>query len=252
MSTSKDELKQELAYLVSQVNELMALTVDIKKHGEFVRAYQAWYTPAIRLVSRLASDRLVEFKSYYEIGSMKQPFNFSQYMIQHYVHGVGVIETSDSVSHNQYSDWDFFNTLKYRLAGQKAILESLSSRIDGVLANIEQVLVADVQDAELRTARQLMKTSVRAAGALAGVVLEGHLQRVATSHSVKIGKKEPTIGDLNDPLRQAGVYDTTPWRKIQHLGDIRNLCSHRKDREPKEDEVLEMIDGVSWAIKTIS
>jgi hypothetical protein len=34
-----------------------------------------------------------------------------------------------------------------------------------------------------------------------GVVIEGHLQKVAASHDVKISKKHPTIAELNDPLK---------------------------------------------------
>lgn len=41
------------------------------------------------------------------------------------------------------------------------------------------------------------------------------------------------------------------WRKIQHLGDIRNLCDHNKDREPKNEEVEELIAGVETVIKTV-
>ncbi|MBF8277611.1 MAG: hypothetical protein HW390_2684 [Candidatus Brocadiaceae bacterium] len=45
-----------------------------------------------------------------------------------------------------------------------------------------------------------MKISSRAAGDLAGVVLERHLQRVAENHKRPIRKKAPTISDLNDPF----------------------------------------------------
>jgi hypothetical protein len=92
----------------------------------------------------------------------------------------------------------------------------------------------------------------RAAGALAGVVLERHLQRVAANRQVKVAKKNPTIADLNDPLRSAGVYDVPTWRKIQHLADLRNLCSHQKDREPTADEVADLIAGVKSVVSNVS
>ena len=92
----------------------------------------------------------------------------------------------------------------------------------------------------------------RAAGSLAGVVLEAHLQRVATTHNIKITKKAPTIADLNDPLKQDGVYETATWRKIGYLADLRNLCSHKKDVEPTAAQVVELIEGVNWAVKTIA
>jgi hypothetical protein len=46
-----------------------------------------------------------------------------------------------------------------------------------------------------------------AADALIGVLIEGHLQKVALAHSVKRAKKNPTIADLTDPLKAASVID---------------------------------------------
>lgn len=74
---------------------------------------------------------------------------------------------------------------------------------------------------------------------------------MAANHKVTITKKDPAVSDLNDPLKAAGVYDVPTWRKIQHLADIRNLCDHKKGREPTESEVAELIAGVSTIVKTI-
>jgi hypothetical protein len=83
-------------------------------------------------------------------------------------------------------------------------------------------------------------------------VLERHLQRVAESHGVVIKKKNPTIADLNDPLREKGVYDLAEWRKVQYLADLRNLCTHQKAADPSEEQVKELIEGTNAIIKTIS
>ncbi|MCJ7812556.1 hypothetical protein MUP95_04455, partial [bacterium] len=112
-------------------------------------------------------------------------------------------------------------------------------------------LFAELQDSELNAAVQLKKISKRAAGALAGVVLERHLQRIAENHKIVIRKKSPTISDLNDPLKQEGVYDVPTWRKIQLLADIRNLCSHQKESEPTDEQVDELISGVNSVIKSV-
>ena len=64
-------------------------------------------------------------------------------------------------------------------------------------------------------------------------------------------KKNPTLADLNDSLKASDIYDTPTWRKIQHLGDIRNLCDHKKDRSPTEAEATELITGVKVIVKTI-
>jgi len=138
-----------------------------------------------------------------------------------------------------------------RILNQLQILASLSSRIDSVLQDVTGHLFAELQDAELVAATQLKKISRRAAGALAGVVLERHLQSAAKNHNILIGKKLPTISDLNDPLKNKGVYGTPAWRKIQLLADIRNLCSHQKTTEPTDEQVEELIAGVNSVIKSV-
>ena len=37
------------------------------------------------------------------------------------------------------------------------------------------------------------------------------------------------------------IYDIINWRFIQHLGDIRNFCDHKKQREPLKEEIEELI-----------
>lgn len=138
-----------------------------------------------------------------------------------------------------------------KTTNQAQILKSLSSRLDGVLQDITGHLFADLQDSELTAADQLKKVNLRAAGALAGVVLERHLQRAAQNHNISINKKSPTISDLNDPLKNTGVYDLPTWRKIQLLADLRNICVHEKGKEPTDEDVDELISGVNWAIKSV-
>ena len=120
-----------------------------------------------------------------------------------------------------------------------------------VLSDVKGHLLAEIEDEELAVAQRLLKINLRAAGAVAGVVLEAHLQRVATNHSIRITKKDPAISDLNDPLKNAGVYDIPTWRKIQHLADVRNLCDHKKSREPTESEVRDLISSVAAIVKTV-
>ena len=92
---------------------------------------------------------------------------------------------------------------------------------------------------------------VRAAGAIAGVVLEKHLGQVTDNHSAKTRKKHPTISDLNDLLKANGVVDVPLWRQIQRLGDLRNLCDHNKERAPTKEGVEELVDGVDKIAKTL-
>lgn len=247
MAATSDELKKELETLLGEVGKLIKLSRAEGSFVEFGEKYQNWYSRAVKVVALLGNDRLDEFKSYYLIDPKRKAIGYSTYVIQDYIKGVGAtlqyLGGPRTFDHNE--------VLGIRILAQKNILESLSSRIDSVLADVEGKLFADIQDEELGAARELIRVSPRAAGALAGVVLERHLQRVATNHGISIRKKNPTISDLNDPLKQAGVYETPTWRRIQLLADLRNLCSHKKDRDPQRDEIDELISGVNVIVKTI-
>ena len=116
--------------------------------------------------------------------------------------------------------------------------------------DIQQFVQADLFDNELDAARLLNKNKfMRAAGAMAGVVLERHLSQVLKNHNLTC--KKDTISPLNDALKAGNVYDLIIFRKIQHLGDIRNLCDHDSKREPTQEDVEEMIKGVDSIIKTV-
>ena len=67
--------------------------------------------------------------------------------------------------------------------------------------------------------------------------LEKHLASVASNHSLKVTKKNPTIADFNDALKAGSVLDTPAWRGVQRLDDLRNLCAHGKEREPKRKKL---------------
>ena len=245
MSTS-EQVKKKLSALLNSEDELLGLAKDNKDIIKFGTKYQAWYSLAYKLVEALALERLVEFTSYYLIDPKRKITNASNYVLQDYIKGIGA--RTDPYDKPL---WDANNAAMIRIMNQMQIIASLSSRIDSVLQDVTGHLFAELQDSELLAASQLKKYSVRAAGALAGVVLERHLQRVAVNHNISIGKKNPTISDLNDPLRNKGVYDTPVWRKIQLLSDIRNLCSHQKSIEPTDEQVEELISGVNLVIKSV-
>jgi len=132
------------------------------------------------------------------------------------------------------------------------VLESAQKRLDSLLSDIRHVLQSKLFDDELSVATELRKKNhLRAAGAVAGVVLEEHLKHVIFKHPVKMAKTDPTIAYLNDVLKEASIYDVPTWRFIQRLGDIRNLCVHAKERDPTSSEVEELIAGTEKVIKTV-
>lgn len=234
-----------------QINELYhegaELAQDFGKNTKglnFPYAYQRWYTRALRVVEILAPDRYHEFKAYYEIDPKRKSLGYGTYVVQDYLKGVA----PNSYTHPNF---DIRAQALTCFFNQLTILHSLTERVDSVLANIDARLLSEMQDAELQTAKVLLKVSLRAAGSLAGVVIENHLQKVARNHGISIHKKNPTISDLNDPLKNGAVFDVPTWRKVSYFADIRNICSHKKDVEPSREQVIELIDGANWLIKNI-
>lgn len=246
MSIKKD-IKKDLEKLIDDGKKIISsfLSKEEKKKFNFHFEYQKWYTIAIKIVSFLAPDRFNELKSYYEIDPKRKSLGYGTYVIQDYIKGV-------APNNFNHPDFDTKYQTAQNLYNQLAILESLSSRIDGVLSNAEERLYIELQDAEIDVAVKLKKINLRASGALAGVILEGYLKKVCTNRGITFSKKNITISDCNDELKNQSVYDTPTWRKISYFGDIRNICSHKKDEEPTDEHVQELLDGVNWVSKNIS
>lgn len=82
---SKDEIKEELDKLNDGAVELSKTLKGEKEDEQFPYAYQVWYTKAISLISFLAPDRAVEFKSYYEIDPKRKILSWGTWVIQDYI-----------------------------------------------------------------------------------------------------------------------------------------------------------------------
>ncbi|MFZ1007054.1 MAG: hypothetical protein WAN65_09465 [Candidatus Sulfotelmatobacter sp.] len=239
----RDLVHQEIDALYREGANL-AMAFQKKKDKQFRYDYQSWYTKALRVVASLAPDRLAEFRGYYEIDPKRKLLSYGTYVIQDYIKNV-------APSGYQYQNFDSRGQALICFFNQITIFKSILARVDSTLGDIEGELYAELQDSEVIVARQLAKVSLRAAGALVGVLIEGHLQKVAVAHGVRIAKKNPTIADLNEPLKSASVVDTPTWRKISYLADLRNLCSHKKDVDPTKEQVEELIEGSEWLTKNV-
>jgi hypothetical protein len=242
--TKREKIHKELKDLWKSGTEL-AVAFQKKEEKQFRYDYQSWYTVALKVVATLAPDRHAEFRGYYEIDPKRKLMGYGRYVTQDYLKGV----TPGGAYALQ--GFDTRDEVIKCFCNQLAIVNSINARVDSVLSDIEGELYAELQDNEVGTARQLAKVSPRAAGALVGVLIEGHLQKVVALHELMIAKKNPTIADLNDPLKAASVIDTAAWRKISFLADLRNLCTHKKDVDPTKEQVEELIQGAEWLTKNV-
>ncbi len=218
----------------------------LKALPSFAEAYQTWYSEAKILIRQLLPDRLSDFVRHYEKPKSRKNITNENYTIEDYLQGLAITRGLD----------------KKKVVGpdaaiphfgqQLAILKSVDARFQSSLFDIRQLVQADLLDSELEAAGELGKHKfTRAAGAVAGVVLERHLTQVCDNHGTKVGKKSPTIADLNDALKETNAIDVPQWRFIQHLADIRNLCVHNKKSEPTAEQVDDLVAGVMKVVKTL-
>lgn len=246
MARGRDDVRKQLQDSVKQGNELFEKLRAETHIIEFGAEYQDWYTRTLPLVKALAPDRFPEFRGYYEVDSKRKGIGPVSYVLQDYVNGI-----SPKLDWQGKVVFDHHQAAMARMLNQVQILASLGSRIDTVLSNVEGHLLADIEDRELAAAADLSKANLRAAGMLSGVVLERHLGQVVINRDIKMSKKAPTIGDLNEALKKEEVYDLPMYRKVQYLADVRNVCCHSKGREPTAEEVRDLLEGVETVIKTV-
>lgn len=216
----------------------------LKKLKPFKETYQSQYSESLVLIKQLLPHRVSDFVKLYEKPKNRKSIEYGNCVIEDYLQGLVVTiayqrKVGPEAAISQFEQ-------------QFQILKSVERRFESTLFDIKQIVQADLFDSEIDTAKELNKKGfVRGAGAITGVILEKHLAQVCVNHNIVITKKNPSISDLNDKLKNSEVYDTPVWRKIQHMGDLRNLCDHNKETEPTKQEVEELINGVAGLIKTI-
>jgi hypothetical protein len=257
-----DRYKDDLDKLIRQGDRLyLALLMDAapaaaKKAGwtEDKRAtlpnvrteYQAWYSEALTTIRQLLPDRVEDFVGYYKLAKppqRKEQLNASTYRISDYLQGISVTQGDKQIVGLDAA----INPLEQ----QVQIVKALQQRFQSSLFDIKALVAADLFDNELDAAEELnAKGFHRAGGAIAGVVLEGHLAAACEQHKLST-PKHSTISQLNDLLKKSNVTEVATWRFIQHLGDLRNLCDHKKSEDPTKDQIHELVEGARKITKTV-
>lgn len=247
-----DDLNKKAKLLLySYQNEFLQLDPDIKKGIKkesiilplFTLEYDLWYSEAFKVVESILPHRLTDFILLYKDKTRKE-ITLLTYTISDYLNGT-VIDDS-------YSPIIDGSAAINKFGQQMSILKSAKKIFSSSLFDIQKIIQADLFDSELDSAQELAgKGFLRGAGAIAGVVLEKHLRQVCNSHKITVRKKNPTLYDLYELLKSNKIIDVPEWRRIQHLGDLRNLCDHNKEKEPTKDDVEDLIKGVNRVIKNL-
>ena len=214
-----DDLKNEIKDILKTGRDLFnAITPnddgECSNLSYFVREYEKWYSKCISIIKQLLPDRLNDFRLLYKNEKRKE-LTSSTYTISDALRGI-------SHRNGNYGP----STAYLCFFSQYNMMCSCLDTFDSRIFNIQTILQADVFDSEIESAKHLLKRGfLRAAGAICGVVIEKHFSEVCVNRNIAITKKNPTIADYNDKFKD-DVYDTIEWRRVQRLGDLRNLCDH--------------------------
>jgi hypothetical protein len=234
-----------LAALGKSVKDEKRRKSFLKELPSFYDTYQSWYSEALACVGWLIPNRLEDFRKLYEIPKSRKEIRYGTYVIEDALKNLRVTEYDGEVKVDSSAAIPLMRQ-------QYSILSSASRRLESSLFDVRLIVQADLFDNELEAATELIKKGfVRGAGAIAAVVLEAHLAQVCENHHVTVRKKNPTINDYSQALKDADVIETPVWRKIQVLADIRNKCEHKKQSDPTAEEVQELVDGVGKITKNL-
>ena len=207
-------------------------TWSLRDTPKFHDGYQSWFSESQAIIKQLLPDRLPDFVSHYTSSDPKE-----YRLVANLLQGNHGSTVSTAIGH---------------LRQQVATVAAARSRFESSLYEIRQLVAADLFDSELAAAEELVRKGfLGPAGVVAGVVLEQHLKEVCQQRGIAVPKQRPTIGDLNGLLKKHGVVDVPGFRRIGYMADIRNLCGHKRERDPKREEVEGMIAEVAKTVKTL-
>ena len=235
MQSNIEKYKKGIDSLIKKGEKILLQLKKSRNLDWFRKEYEIWYSESLSLIKIVLPNRADDFERYY--------YQKGESCLKHCI--------------VYKSDFDNFLKDRAKEAGilfenQLGIVKSAKKRFESSLFDIKQLVQADLFDSELDAAQELNKKGfTRGAGAVAGVVLERHLSQVCENHNIKVKKKNPSINDYNQLLKDNDIIETKDWRFIQHLADLRNLCDHKKKREPTKEDIEGLINGVEKITKTI-
>lgn len=205
--------------------------------------YQKWYSEALACLTQLLPARVEDFVGYYKPEKLRKDITHANYTISDYLKGLSITRGFNTVVGP--------SSAVHAMQQQLNIVEAMQPRLESSLFDIRSLVQADLFDNELEAAEELNRKGFsRGAGAVSGVVLEEHLRAICEQRQIPV-PKTPSISDLNDRLKKNSAMDLPTWRFIQRLGDLRNLCDHKKKYDPSKEQVADLIEGVRKVIKTV-
>lgn len=211
----------------------------------FETDYQEWYSISLVLVKQILPDRLNEFIKYYD--SKKSDTTVKSYCIKEWFNGVRFNKLK-----TEFKDVNELHIVFMKFGCQVEIIKACNSRFRNSLFEIKQILNANLLKSELEQAEELFSNGYyRASGVICGVIIERHLHLVCNNHNVKPKTKKPTISEFSQCLKSNNIIETYRWRLIDTMGDIRNICSHKSNKEPTREDIIKLIQGTKDIVNEI-
>ncbi len=212
----------------------------LKKFKNPKAAYHVWYAKSYKVVRIFAPERLEEFEKFYtgdKTIKKIEDLNVITAGITHYLQEWIIPKDGDKMNFN--------NTFASGIREQVHILRAIVKNLDNPLFNMESDIHYGLAKSEIDIAKELRDNKFfRAAGAIAGVVIEGHLKIVVARREIPFDKKH-TMSNYNDALKKAKIYTDSTWRLIQRCADIRNNCVHAESVSPDEiDDIIRAAEKI--------
>jgi hypothetical protein len=128
----------------------------------------------------------------------------------------------------------------------QGILRAVREDIEGgYLKRIQALVSAEIFTDFLEMAGHLHEQGYKdPAASLIGAVLEDGLRKICVKNAVTV-KSSDDISSLNKRLADAQVYNRLMQKKLQVWNDVRNNADHGKFSDYSNDDVKEMLKGVS-------
>jgi hypothetical protein len=206
------------------------------QESHFEVQYQSWYSRALPLMKQLALDRYAEFQSFYVMDPRYPWGKTSAYVIQDYFRGRESDDAGEETTR-------CFKT-------QLAILKSVSDRLAWAELDTADQVERGLRLSFLATARKLMDVDARAAGALAGAVLEGYLKKLTTKHKLRFRKQSPLLKEYIDRLHETKILNIRVHAQATWSAEIATR-SRAKGEAPTKLQVRDLIDGTHWLITNV-
>ncbi len=220
----------------------------VKKFKSPKIAYHTWYDKACSVVRIFSPRRLEEFERFYtgdKTIKKVEDLNDITAGITHYLQDI-------RVTRNGETDY-FFSSFVLGFNAQRRILKSILENIDNPLFNMESDIHYGIYESEMDIARELKEQGfLRAAGSIAGVVLEVHLKQVVINRNIPLDDdKKNMMSDYNNMLKRNGVYNKITSSLIKTCNDIRNKCVHPDKDDPTDGEISTIISTAERIIGEI-